>query len=84
LLKIHIISDLTLLLEVPTASTAFPTTSVGLLLEVPTALTTSIVLDPSVRVVFSVEVAAARIQHLEEAPTASTALLMPVPTAAAT
>jgi hypothetical protein len=56
LLKIHIIPDLILLLEVPTASTVFPTASTGLLLEVPTALATSIVPDPSARVVSSVEV----------------------------
>jgi hypothetical protein len=55
-----------------------------LLLEVPTTLATSIVLDPAVRVVSSVEVAAASIQHLEEVPTASTALQMPVPMAVAT
>jgi hypothetical protein len=82
LLKIHIILDLTLLLEVPTESPAFPTASVGLLLEVPTALVASIVLDPAARVVSSVE-AAASIQHLEEVPTASTALSMPIPMVAA-
>jgi hypothetical protein len=84
LLKTHIIPDLTLLLEVSTASTVFPTASVGLLLEVPMALAASIVPYPSVRVVSSVEVAAASIQHLEEVSTASTALPMPVPMAAAT
>jgi hypothetical protein len=83
LLKIHIIPDLTLLLEVRTASTVFPTTSAGLLLEVLTALVASIVLNPGVRLVSSVEAVAASIQHLEEVPTASMALPMPVPTAAA-
>jgi hypothetical protein len=82
LLKIHIIHDLTLLLEVPMASTAFPTPLAGLLLEVPTALAASIVPDPAVRVVPSVEVAAASIQHLEEVLMTSTALPMSVPTAA--
>jgi hypothetical protein len=66
LLKILIIPDLTLLLEVPMVSTA------------------SIVQNPAVRVESSVEVAVASIQHLEEVPTTSTALPMPVPTAAAT
>jgi hypothetical protein len=84
LLKIHIIHDLTLLLEVPAASTTFPTASVGLLLEVPMALATSIILDPAVRVVSSVKTVAASIQHLEEVPMASTTLPMPVPMAAAT
>jgi hypothetical protein len=70
------------MLEVPTASTAFPTASVGLLLEVPTALAASIVPDPTVRVVSSVEAAATNIQHLEEVPTASMALPMSVPMAA--
>jgi hypothetical protein len=80
LLKIHIILDLTLLPEVRTASTAFPTASVGLLLEVPTALAASIVPDPSARLVCSVQAVATSIQHLEEVPTASMALLMVVPT----
>jgi hypothetical protein len=84
LLKIHIIPDLTLLLEVHTASTAFPTTSMGLLLEVPMALAASNVLDPSVRLVSSVEAVAASIQHLEEVLTASTTLPMPIPMVAAT
>jgi hypothetical protein len=83
-MKIHIIPDLTLLLEVPTASTAFPTASTGLLLEVPMALVASIVPDPDVRVVSSVETAAASIQHLEEVPTASMTLMMPVATMVAT
>jgi hypothetical protein len=74
--KIHIIPDLTLPLKVPTASA-------GLLLEVPTALGASIVLKPAARVVSSVEVVAANIQHLEEVPTTSTALPMPVPMAVA-
>jgi hypothetical protein len=76
LLKIHIIPELTLLSEVRTASA-------GPLLEVLTALTASNVLDPGARLVSSVEAVAASIQHLEEVPTASTALPMPVPTAAA-
>jgi hypothetical protein len=59
LLKIHIISDLTLLPEVHTTSTAFPTASAGLLLEVLTALAASIVLDLGARLVCSVEVVAA-------------------------
>jgi hypothetical protein len=84
LLKIHIIPNLTLLLEVPTASKAFPMTSVGLLLEVPMALAVSSVPDLIMRVVFSVEAVAASIQHLEEVPTASIALPMPVPMMAAT
>jgi hypothetical protein len=84
LLKIHIIPDLTLLPEARTASTAFPTASAGLLLEVPTALVASNVPDPGVRLVSSVEAVAANIQHLEEVPTASTALLMLVPMEAAT
>jgi hypothetical protein len=50
----HIIPDLTLLLEVPTAST-------GLLLEIPTTLAASIIPDPAVRVVSSVKAAAASI-----------------------
>jgi hypothetical protein len=75
-LKIHIISDLALLPEVRTAS-------MGLLLEVPIALVVSIVPDPGARLVCSVEAVAASIQHLEEVPTASTVLPMPVPTAAA-
>jgi hypothetical protein len=69
----HIIPDLTLLPEARTASTAVPTASAGLLLEVPGA-----------RLVYNVEVVAASIQHLEEVPTASTALPMPAPMAAAT
>jgi hypothetical protein len=84
LLKIHIIPDLTLLLDVPTTSTVFATTSAGLLLEVPTTLAVSIVPDPATKVVSSVKAAAASIQHLEEVPMALTALPMPVPTAAAT
>jgi hypothetical protein len=83
LLKIHIIPDLTLLSEVRTASTAFPTTLAGLMLEVPTTLVASIVPDLGVRLVCSVETVAASIQHLEEVPTASTALPMSVPMAAA-
>jgi hypothetical protein len=84
LLKIHIIPNMTILLEVRTASTTFPTASMGLLLEVPTALAASIVSDPAVRVVSSVEAALASIQHLEEVPTASTPLPMPIPMAATT
>jgi hypothetical protein len=84
LLKIHIIPELALLQEVRTASTTFPMTSAGPLLEVLTALTASNVLDPGARLVSSVEAVAASIQHLEEVPTASTALPMPVPMAAAT
>jgi hypothetical protein len=83
LLKIHIIPDLTLLPEVRTASTVFLTASAGLLLEVPTALVASIVPDPGARLVCSVEAVVASIQHLEEVHMASTALPMPVPTAAA-
>jgi hypothetical protein len=83
LLKIHIIPDLTLLSEVHTASMAFPTASAGLLLEVPMALAASIVPDPGVRLVCSVKAVVASIQHLEEVPTASIALLMPVPTTTA-
>jgi hypothetical protein len=66
LLKILIIPDLTLLLEVPTVS--------------------AMSIDPNLatRVDSSVEVAVASIQHLEEVPISSTALPMPVPTAAAT
>jgi hypothetical protein len=79
----HIIPDLTLLPEVCTASTAFPTTSAGLLLEVPTALAVSIVPDPSARLVSSVEAVEASIQHLEEVPTAWMALPMLVPMTAA-
>jgi hypothetical protein len=56
---------------------------VGLLLEIPMALVASIVPDPGTRLVCSVEAVAASIQHLEEVPTASTALLMLVPTAVA-
>jgi hypothetical protein len=84
LLKIHIIPDLTLLLEARTTSTAFPTASADLLLEVPTALAASNVSDPGARLVSSVEAVVANIQHLEEVPTASTALPMPVPMAATT
>jgi hypothetical protein len=84
LLKIHIIPELALLLEVRTASTAFPTASAGPLLEVLTASAASNVLDPGARLVSSVEAVAASIQHLEEVPTASTTLPMPVPMAAAT
>jgi hypothetical protein len=57
--------------------------SAGLLLEVPMALVTSIVSDPGAKLVCSVEVVAASIQHMEEVPTALTALPMLVPTAAA-
>jgi hypothetical protein len=57
----HIIPDLTLLPEACTASTAFPTASAGLLLEVPTALAASIVPDPGVRLVCSVEAVVANI-----------------------
>jgi hypothetical protein len=53
----HIIPDLTLLLEVPTASTA----STGLLLEIPTTLAASIIPDPAARVVSNVKVAVASI-----------------------
>jgi hypothetical protein len=60
-LKIHIIPDLTLLPEVRTASTAFPTASAGLLLEVPTTLAASIVPDPGARLVCSVEAVVANI-----------------------
>jgi hypothetical protein len=56
----------------------------GLLLEVPTTLVTSIISDPAARVVYSVEATTTSIQHLEEIPTTSTALPMPVPTVAAT
>jgi hypothetical protein len=63
---------------------AFPTTSAGLLLEVPTALAASNVPDLGVRLVSSVEAVVASIQHLEEVPMASSALLMPVPMAATT
>jgi hypothetical protein len=69
--------------EVCTASTAFPTAMVDLLLEVPMALAASIVPDPGARLVCSVEAVAASIQHLEEVPTTSMALLMLVPMAAA-
>jgi hypothetical protein len=79
----HIIPDLTLLPEVRTTSMVFPMASAGLLLELPMALAASIVPDPGVRLVCSIEAVAASIQHLEEVPTASTALPMPVPTAAA-
>jgi hypothetical protein len=82
--KIHIIPDLTLLPEVRTASTAFPTASAGLLLEVPMALVASNVPDPGARLVSSVEAMAACIQHLEEVPMALRALPMPIPMAAAT
>jgi hypothetical protein len=84
LLKIHIIPDLTLLPEVRMASTMFPTASTGFLLEVPMALAASNVPDPGARLVSSVEAVAANIQHMEEVPTASTDLPMPVPMAAAT
>jgi DNA-binding transcriptional regulator YbjK len=84
LLKIHIIPDLTLMLQVPMASMTFPTASADLLLEVPTTLVASIVSDPAARVVSNVEAAAANIQHLEEVLTASMALPMLIPTAAAT
>jgi hypothetical protein len=79
----HIIPDLTLLPEVRMASTALPTASVGLLLEVSTALVASIVPDPGARLICSVEAVAASIQHLEDVPTASTALPMLVPMVAA-
>jgi hypothetical protein len=62
---------------------AFPMASAGLLLEVPTALAESIVPDLSARLVCSVKAVATSIQHLEEVPTTSMALPMPVPTAAA-
>jgi hypothetical protein len=84
LLKIHIIPDLILLPEVHTTSTAFPTASAGLLLEVPTALAASNVPDPGARLVSSVKTVATSIQHLEEVPTTSMTLPMPVPMAAAT
>jgi hypothetical protein len=84
LLKILIILDLALLLEVPTASAAFPTASMALLLEVPTESVVTIVLNLAARVESSVEAAAASIQHLEEVPTASTALPIPVPMVVAT
>jgi hypothetical protein len=71
LLKIHIIPNLTLLPEVCTASTVFPTASAGLLLEVPMALAASNVPDLGARLVSSVEVVAASIQHLEEVLTTS-------------
>jgi hypothetical protein len=63
---------------------AFPTASAGLLLEVPMTLKASNVPDPGVRLVFSVEVVAVSIQHLEEVPTASMALPMLVPMVATT
>jgi hypothetical protein len=84
LLKIHIIPDLTLLPEVRTTSMAFQMALAGLLLEVPMALAASNVLDLGARLVSSVEVVAASIQHLEEVPMALTTLSMPVPMAAAT
>jgi hypothetical protein len=84
LLKIHIIPDLTLLSEVRTASTAFPTASVGLLLEVPMALVASNVSDLAARLVSNVEAVTANIQYLEEVPTTSMVLPMPVPMAVAT
>jgi hypothetical protein len=73
----HIIPDLTLLPEARTASAAFHTASTGLLLEIPTALAASNVPDLGARLVSSV-------QPLEEVPTASMALPMPIPMAAAT
>jgi hypothetical protein len=82
--KIHIIPNLTLLPEVHTASMAFPTASTSLLLEVPMTLAASNVPDPGVRLVFSVEAVAVSIQHLEEVPTASMALPVPIPMAVAT
>jgi hypothetical protein len=72
LLKIHTIPDLTLLSKVRMVSTTFPT-----------ALAASIIPDPGARLVCSVEVVAASIQHLEEVPMTSMALPMPAPTAAA-
>jgi hypothetical protein len=63
---------------------AFPTASTGLLLEVPMTLAASNVPNPGVRLVFSVEAVAVSVQPLEEVPTASMALPMPVPMAAAT
>jgi hypothetical protein len=79
LLKIHVIPDPTLLLEVPTTSTALPTASLALLLEVPTTSTMSTVPGPTVTVGSNVEVAeAASIHHLE-VPMASTALTLSVP-----
>jgi hypothetical protein len=62
---------------------AFPTALAGVLLEVHMTLAASIVPNLGVRLVCSVEVVAASIQHLEEVPTASMALPMPVPTSAA-
>jgi hypothetical protein len=59
---------------------AFPMALADLLL-VPTALAVSIVPDTGVRLVCSVEAVAASIQHLEEVPMVSTALLMLVPMA---
>jgi hypothetical protein len=84
LLKIHIIPDLTLLPEARTTSTVFPTALTGLLLEVPMALVASNVPDPGARLVSSVEAVATNIQHLEQVPTTSMALPMPVPMVAAT
>jgi hypothetical protein len=84
LLKILNIHDLTLLLEVLTASAAFPTTLAALLLEVPMVSVTSIVPNSTARVESGVEAAAASIQHLEEVPTTSTTLPMLVPTVVAT
>jgi hypothetical protein len=69
----HIIPYLTIMPEVRTASTMFPT-----------ALAASNVPDPGARLVSSVEAVAASIQYLEEVLTASTALPMPVPMAATT
>jgi hypothetical protein len=83
LLKIHIILDLTLLPEVRTTSMSFTTASAGLLPQVPMALAASIVPNPGARLVCYVEAVAASIQHLEEVPTASSALLMLVSMAAA-
>jgi hypothetical protein len=48
------------------------------------ALAASIIPDLAVRVVSSVEAAAASIQHLEEVPTASMTLLMLISMVAAT
>jgi hypothetical protein len=61
----------------------FPTALAGLLLEVPTTLVASIVSDLGARLVCSVEVVVASIQHLEEVSTASMSLPMPVPTTVA-
>jgi hypothetical protein len=84
LLKILIIHDLTLVLEVPTTSAAFPMASAALLLKVSTVSAASIVSNLAARVESSVEATAASIQHLEEVPTTLTGFPILVPTAAAT